>query len=102
MTFRPKRDTATMLVVEVLRQRDDFLTKQQLVEALAGRATKRQIDVALYWLRQSRAVDVIIQPDGTAWWYALPAELDRRQRHVDERAIEGKRRSGPRKPGGAS
>jgi hypothetical protein len=96
MTFRPKKTTATTLIVELLRQRDDFMSKAMLVEALTGRATKHQIDSALPWLRQVRAIDVIIENDGTSWWYALPPEHDVRVRQMEEMAIH--ERLGARKP----
>lgn len=97
MAFKPKRGTATTFVVEVLRLRDDFMTRRMLCMALHGRATPEQINSALHWLRKAGVVDVVIERDGTSWWYALPASSDKRLRAVDERAIEGKRRPKRRK-----
>lgn len=96
MTFRARKTTATTLVVEVLRQRDDFMSKDQLTEALAGRATRAQISSALLWLRQALVIDVVVDPKGTGWWFAMPPEHDKRLRHLDEMAIH--ERPGARKP----
>lgn len=96
MTFRPRKTTATTLVLEVLRQRDDFMTKQMLVDVLTNRATREQITSALLWLREVRAIDCVVEPDGKAWWFALPPDHDKRVRHLDEMAIH--ERPGARKP----
>jgi len=96
VTFRSRKTTATTLVLEVLRQRDDFMNLDMLTEVLAGRATRGQIQSALWWLRYVRAVDVVINPDGTSWWFALPPDHDRRLRHYEETAIH--ERPGARKP----
>lgn len=101
---RLKSVTATTLVLEALRERDDFLTLPQLLEVLADRATKHQVEIALYWLRKVLAVDVIIDPAGVGHWYALPKELDRRHRVVAEMVKTERRASRKRKPkaGGAT
>ncbi len=97
MTFRAKRTTATTLIAEVLRIRDDFMTRRMICMALTGRASPNQVNAALFWLRKAGVVDVIIEADGTGWWYARPQEEDRRSRHHEERAIEGKRKPRRRK-----
>lgn len=94
--MRIKKTTATTLVVEVLRQRDDFMSRRMLEMALEGRADKHQIASALLWLRDKRAIDCIVEPDGVAWWFALPPEMDQRMRVHDEMAIHD--RPGARKP----
>lgn len=83
--------TWTSLVEEVLRQTDDFMNRQMLLVRVSG-MTGNQLDAALYHLRKYRVVDVIIQPDGEGWWFALPPDLDTRMRHVLERKPEVRRR----------
>lgn len=92
-----KEPTVTGLVLESLRRRDDFMDLHQL-EVATG-ATRKNIRSALWELRIYHAVDVIVNADGTSWWFALPAEDDTRIREVLQRAPEMKpRRSKPRKP----
>lgn len=94
--MRIKKTTATALVIEVLTQRDDFMSRRMLEMALEGRASKPQIASALLWLRDKRAIDCIIEPDGVAWWFVLPPEFDQRSRKHEEIAIH--ERPGARRP----
>lgn len=93
-------ETSTVsLVLEALRAADDFLTR-----AMIRAATKRPdnaIAGALHHLRKCRCVDVVVEPDGVGWWYALPEESDTRSRTHDEHAphptgIRCTRRKAPR------
>lgn len=80
---RKMTETSTVfLVLQALRDRDDFMTRQML-EAATGRKSS-PIAGALHHLRKMNAVDVVINPDGQAWWYALPPEGDKRSRSHDE------------------
>lgn len=90
---RPTKVTATSLVEEALKARDDFMDKAMLMSATGEDAN--HVSAACIHLRKHRAIDCIIDPDGRAWWYPLPSDDDNRQRKVVERAVEGKRR--PRK-----
>lgn len=78
-----RHPTATTLVLAALRARDDFMSQRQLREALPG-VTANQISAALYSLRKYRAIDVVVEPDGEGWWYALPEVDDKRVRVVPE------------------
>lgn len=94
-----KQDTTTLLVLSALRERDDFMDLPALLAA-TGRS-KNQLRAALFMLRRYRAVDVVIEPSGHSWWFALPPEGDTRIRVVAERTPESKprnRKKGPRKP----
>ena len=91
-----KQPTTTRLVMEVLRGCGDFRTQRMLVEE-TGRSVN-QVSAALYHLRQVRAVDVVVQPDGGGWWYALPPEGDARTRTLAEIQAEIHKRRRPRKP----
>lgn len=92
-----KKPTWTSVVLEFLRKLDDFANRPMIM--LATRISSDQFTATVHCLRKYRVIDVIIQPDGSAWWYALPAELDTRVRHLDEIAdgIRRHRRSKPTK-----
>ena len=77
-----KQPTTTSLVLEALRGSGDFADYAMLV-ALTGR-TKDQLIATCHDLRRYRAIDVVINPDGHAWWFALPAEEDRRSKTISE------------------
>lgn len=86
-----KQPTWTSLVEEVLREADDFLSRKMLMARIHG-MNGNQLDAALFSLRKYRVIDVVIQPDGEGWWFALPLEDDQRSRHLMERTPETKRR----------
>ena len=90
--MKHKEPTTTALVTEALRATDDFMSYAMLVKA-TGR-NPNQISAACFSLREHRVVDVIVEPDGKAWWYALSPEEDTRIFKIDERTPESK----PRKP----
>lgn len=90
-----KQTTTTSLVLGALRATDDFLDYRAL-RAMTGRNTN-QISAACHELRNHRCVDVVVEPDGRGWWFALPAEQDTRCRSIDERTPESKPRR-PRRP----
>lgn len=63
--------TTTSLIMEVLTSPGaDFVSRNQLV-ARTGR-TPNQVVAALHHLREHHAVDVVIEVDGTGWWFATP------------------------------
>jgi hypothetical protein len=41
----------------------------------------------LFHLRKHRVIDVVVEPDGTGWWYALPESDDDRLRVHEETAV---------------
>jgi len=89
MKFR--QSTTTSIVLEWLRARDDFATRTLIVHHTKCQADA--VNAALHWLRKCRAVDVIVEPDGRGWWYAMPEECDTRIRVHKERVVEEKRKS---------
>lgn len=93
MSRRPKKVTSTSLVLEQLRACDDFMDHNMLIKATGEDCS--HVSAALHHLRKHRAADCVVNPDGKAWWFALPPEDDDRSRTCTERAIEGKRK--PRK-----
>jgi hypothetical protein len=93
---RLRKPTATNLVLAVLRARDDFTNQNQLRAALPN-VSPNEISAALYHLRNHRAVDVVVEPDGEGWWFALPPEYDNRLRTIAE-VPQGVRRNRRKKP----
>ena len=78
-----KHVTYVKLVLDALRaDPEEFMTRQMLVQATG--ATDGQVSAALHWLRKAQCVDVVINPDGMGWWFALPPEMDVRQRAPNE------------------
>lgn len=59
--------------------------------------TRNRINAALHHLRKARVVDVVIEPDGTGWWYALPPQEDVRSMRQEVRTPEDRPRA-RRKP----
>lgn len=90
-----KQPTITTLVLEVLRAQDDFLSRDALMKFTGCNAD--QVSAATHHLRKRHAIDCVIEPDGRAWWYALPPENDNRLFHIDERTPESKPRNRKRK-----
>lgn len=95
--MKRKVPTWTSLVTEALRAQDDFMSTGMLARATG--ANKCQLSAALIHLRSHRVIDVVINPDGKAWWFALPPEGDDRHRTFAEIAAEIKKPNRkPRKP----
>lgn len=93
--MKMKIPTTTSLVLETLRERDDFMTVTMLSQ-VTGRS-RHNINSALWMLKDYRAVGVEIS-NGEGWWYARPVEDDARSKHYDERTPESKpRKLKPRK-----
>jgi hypothetical protein len=95
---RNKQPTWTTLALEFLKKQDDLATTPQVAGAIG--ATLDQTRAALFHLRMHRAVDVIVEPTGVAWWFATP-DTDSRCYHHDERTPEDRprcRRCYTRKP----
>lgn len=87
-----KRPTHTRLVFEALvRWPQDFASVSDLV--LHTGSTFNQVSAALHHLRKRHAVDVVVERDGTGWWFATPGDDDR-TRVLNERVPEDR----PRRP----
>lgn len=85
--MRPgKEPTWTHLVEQALRGCDDFLNYHMLRQITGASST--QVSAACFHLRKRHAIDCIIEPDGVAWWYALPPESDDRSIVREERCPE--------------
>lgn len=84
--MRYKEPCATKLVLDALRECDDFLNYRMLEKITDKNA--RQVSAACIHMRKRHAIDCIVEPDGTAWWYALPPESDNRTIIRTERAPE--------------
>lgn len=80
--MRIKQTTTTTLVMEALISADDLLSTSMLVERT--RRSRNQVSAACYWLWKARAIDVVVNPDGTPWWFALPAIEDRRVKTIEQ------------------
>lgn len=94
MTARGRKaPTCTTLVYDALKGSDDFMNYSMLREATG--CSQGQLHAACCHLRAHRAVDAVVNPDGTAWWFATPGSDDR-MRELRERAEEFERRR-PRK-----
>lgn len=59
--------------------------------------TRNRINAALHHLRKAQVVGVVIEPDGTGWWYALPPQEDVRSMRHELRTPEDRPRK-QRKP----
>jgi hypothetical protein len=98
--MKHKETTTTTLVLEALRNTDDFMSYVMLAKA-TGRSIN-QVSAACFFMRQHRAVDAIIGADGMGWWFALPPESDTRHGVLVERTPEAKprrrRRVAPKPP----
>lgn len=92
MAAKRKDPTWTSLVLGALRKQDDFMDNAML-RAITG-GNSNQVSAALIHLRKFRAVDVVVNPDGRGWWFALPPAQDARSTVHGERTPESK----PRKP----
>lgn len=92
---RSKKPTCTHLVLEYLRALDDFANRDMILTNTG--ITRDQLSITVHGLRKVHAIDVVIQPNGEAWWYALPPEFDQRHRHVEEIAEGITRKFQPRK-----
>lgn len=88
---KSKQQTWTSRVEEVLRATDDFMSRKMLKHRIPD-INDNQLSAALLSLRGYRVVDVIVNPDGEGWWFALPTEGDARSHHIDERTPETKPR----------
>lgn len=79
---RAKHPTYVSIVFELLKLRDDFLTKAMIQADTRLEATL--VNRSLTHLRSHRAVDAITV-DGVLWWYATP-HTDTRLKVVKELA----------------
>lgn len=94
---RHRHDTFVNVVLALLRAADDFMSYDMLVKQCMAthhiedadiEKTRRSVRHACYSLRHNRCADVVIMPNGVAWWMPLPPELDNRHCVVLERADE--------------
>lgn len=88
--MKQKEATTTFLVEKELRSADDFMSTAMLIRATNRNAN--QISAALHHLRNKGVVDVVVQPDGRGWWFALSAFEDKRTKTYEERTMESKPR----------
>lgn len=89
---KEKRPTHTSLVLDALTHwPSEFASARDLMAATGSNFN--QISAALHHLRKRHAVDVVIERDGTGWWFATPGSDDR-TRVCDERCPEDR----PRRP----
>lgn len=77
-------------VLDVLRGRDDFMDHRMLQESTG--LSSACVHAACYHLRMHCAIDCVINPDGRAWWFALPPETDDCSRTLEQRALEVNKR----------
>ena len=91
---RNRIPTCTFLVLEALRGSDDFMNRAMLMAATGYH--NNQVDAATHHLRKRHAIDCVVEPDGGAWWYAMPPESDDRSRTCDLRTPEAKPRKARR------
>ena len=90
-----RETTTTFLVMEALKSKpNDFHSIRQLIAIT--RRTGSQISAALHHLREHHAVDVVIEVDGTGWWFATP-EQDNRHHSNEEYRPHTKNRKRIRK-----
>jgi hypothetical protein len=85
-----RQPSKTLLVLQALKQADDFVTAKQLGELLATKVNGNQLSAALFHLKNRHAVDCM-ESDGKLWWFTTP-ETDDRTKTVDERVVEDKPR----------
>jgi hypothetical protein len=70
--------TTVGLVEEALQERGEEFTSLPMLVKITGRSSA-QVSAALHHLRVHRAVDVVVEKDGTGWWFATP-DFDNRLR----------------------
>lgn len=96
----------TCLVLELLVGADDFRTSHAIAGEL--RLLNGQVLAALMHLRNHRAVDCVVEPDGRAWWFSTPDADDRhytiseRKEFITKDRPSGRYPRGPRKKGGTT
>ncbi len=88
------KPTWTALVLDALIKADDFMSLEQIMDAVKA-PDRRLIRVTILWLRRFNAVDSVVVED-KPWWFATP-ENDTRTKHLDLRIPEENKRA-PRKP----
>jgi hypothetical protein len=90
-----KQTTTTSLVLDALREADDFMSSRMLMAKT--KRTYSQVTAACFWLRKARCIDVVVNPDGQAWWFALPPESDQRHYEVHEVVVGITKKRGRKK-----
>lgn len=83
-------ENITLRVERHLRSLDDFATIPMIAAALG--VARNQVSASLHNLRRVRCADVVIEPDGRGWWFALPPELDAHVRPSPEEIVSGIKR----------
>ena len=74
--MKMKRPTATTLITNYLRASSDFANYEMLRRATGLHIN--QVTAACFHLRAHRVLDCVVEPDGVAWWFALPPDHDDR------------------------
>lgn len=91
MNRASKRPTHTHLVLEALTHwSQDFASVHDIMAATGSQYN--QVTAALFHLRKRHAVDVVIEADGKAWWFATPGSDDR-TKTIEERTPEERPRN---------
>ncbi len=94
MSGKVKQMTYTYLVLECLKERNDYVTYDELydyVRETRSEVVLSHISAACFHLKEHKAIDFVIDGDGRVFWYFTP-ESDDRSRTVDERTPESKPR----------
>jgi len=64
-----RQPTTTSLVLEALRATQEFMSIDML-RRMTERYNVGDVQAALHHLRKYHAVDVVVEKDGTGWWFA--------------------------------
>lgn len=70
--------TTTSLVLEALRTTQEFMSLDMLRQ-VTGRFKPGDVRAALLGLRKYHAVDVVVEKDGTGWWFATGQDTRTKQ-----------------------
>ena len=87
-----RRHTDTPIVAKVEQALRDaasgpvFLSRGLLAQATGE--SLPSVTRALLYLQERGVADVVVENDGSGWWYALPPEQDTRTRKLTERVRE--------------
>lgn len=89
--MKRKVPTCTFKILQALREADDFMSAD-MISAKTG-CDRNQISASLHHLRtRAKVVDVVVNPDGRGWWFALPEDMDTRSIIHEERTPESRPR----------
>lgn len=94
MSGKIKQMTYTYLVLECLKERNDYVSYEDIynyVRETRYEVAFSHISAACFHLKKHKAVDLVIDSDGKVFWYLTP-ETDDRAKTIDERVPESKPR----------